>query len=130
MGVNIRVSNAPLYTGLNDCGLASDVTRKFKCDCCGETVEVPVTYIHIKSDFDKSEFCSHNCRCKYYKEHAAEREKYLYEHSPEGKGHKARETAKRHTEESKRRYHEDEEYRNLINERAKKWNKAGKKKEN
>ena len=111
----IRATNVPLYTGLNDCGIPSDAKRKFKCDCCGETVEVPVTYIHIKSDFDKSEFCSYNCRCKYYKEHANERYEVLHPDITSN--------ARRFNEMRKKRYREDPEVREKIKQRALEWAK-------
>lgn len=123
MGVNFRVTNMPLYTGINDDGLPSEARKTITCDYCHKTEKIPVSYRTIKSDFDKAIFCSHNCRCKYYQEHEKEREQYLYLNSWEGKGERQNRNTKKYTEKQKRRYQDDEEYRNLINERAKKWKK-------
>ena len=79
MASNIRVTNAPLYTGINDGGLANcDITKIIVCANCGKTVKVPSSYMKIKSDFDDAEFCSYNCRCNYYKTHEQERDDYFY----------------------------------------------------
>ena len=82
MGTNIRVSNTPIYTGNYNDGIPSyECTQKRKCDYCGKVVEVPSSYLHILSDFDKAEFCSFNCRFAYYKKHAAKRADYMYKNS-------------------------------------------------
>jgi len=55
-----------------------DIKHKAHCDNCGKDWMRPASYMVIKSDFDKTEFCSYNCRCAYYKKHEQERE-YFFE---------------------------------------------------
>jgi len=59
------------------CGVASCGTRKVKCGCCGKVVQLPTSYNKIVSDFDNKEFCSYNCKMKYYNDHEQEREDYF-----------------------------------------------------
>lgn len=96
MATNIRVSNTPIYTGINCEGLPSEVKRKVHCDQCGQTIDVPSSYNHIYSDFDKAEFCSFNCRFAYYKANAKVREHYLYTHSYEYQEMKKKDSQKRY----------------------------------
>ena len=61
------------WSALEQIGPGSSITKVFTCSQCKQTTNRPINYVIYKSDFDEAEFCSYNCRCKYYKEHEKER---------------------------------------------------------
>lgn len=55
----------------------STIEHTIKCDQCKQIIVQPANWVVYKSDFNKAQFCSYNCRCKYYAEHEKERNKYF-----------------------------------------------------
>lgn len=52
--------------------LPSTNTTRFTCVYCGEEVIQPASYVVYT--FNEKQFCSHNCKHKYIKEHPDEKE--------------------------------------------------------
>ena len=79
MKINPNQERPSIY----DSGLPSATIIPCHCDYCGKDWDRPASYVVYKADFIETghnvpkEFCSFNCRSKYYAEHKNERTRYL-----------------------------------------------------
>ena len=106
---------------LSEGGIKSENFTEKVCAYCGQPYRWYHSYNKITSDFNNKEFCSYTCRAKYYKVHEAERHQKSWEARFERIDELDAIKRKKDNERFKKKYKEDEVYRERVKAIGKRW---------